>query len=110
MRVLTLLVGAVVFAAMLIMDPVALGRLGYACATGGCGVRPRWLVAGVAVLVVAWAVRAGLRHWRRPPPPVGRGKPARAKPARPKRGQGRPQAKPAANPRRTTRRKPRPVG
>ena len=71
MRVLLLLTGMVVFAAMLIIDPVALVHLGYACATGGCGVRPVWLAAGAGAVAALWAVLA-LRRPRPVARPAGR--------------------------------------
>jgi hypothetical protein len=53
MRLLFILAVVVVFAAMLIFDTAALVRLTVICATGGCGVRPVWIVVVVGGLVLA---------------------------------------------------------
>jgi hypothetical protein len=85
MRLWLALIGALVLVTLLIIDPVALARLGYACVTGGCGVRPSRLAAIAAVAVlVALVVR-----WRT----------TRAAPAR-RRASAKPRARAARKPRR----------
>lgn len=64
MRLWIIALAGLVFAGLLIVDPVALAELGYACATGSCGVRPRWLGLGLAFLVIGGVVRH-LVHLRR---------------------------------------------
>jgi hypothetical protein len=99
MRVWMALLAGVVFSALLILDPTALAQLGYACATGQCGIQPRDLALGASAVVALWAVVYSLGAWRRS---VRRKKIARAKPvATPK----RPRAKAATTPPRP--RKPR---
>ena len=66
MRSLKLFIVASVFAAMLIIDPVALARLGGACAYGQCGVRPIWL-AGVLAVLMAMLAAWRWRRTRAPP-------------------------------------------
>jgi hypothetical protein len=66
MRWLVFILATLVFAALLIIDPVALAQLGYSCATGHCGVRPRTLAIAAAAIV---AVIVVLRLSRRRPPP-----------------------------------------
>ena len=68
MRSLKLFIAASVFAAMLIIDPVALARLGGACAYGQCGVRPIWLAGVLAVLVAMLAAWRWRWRWTRAPP------------------------------------------
>ncbi len=98
---LTPFIGAAVFAAMLIMDPVALGRLGYRCATGGCGVRPVWLAAAAGgVIALVWLLRVVRRP--RAAPPAGRTKPSGAR-----RPRGAKRAAAAAKPRPAATRRPR---
>ncbi len=98
MRLVIRLIGVVVFLAMLLIDPVALGRLGYACATGGCGVRPGRLAAGAAGLVaLVWLWRAARR---RAAAPAASARARKAAPARARRAApavaARPRATPAA--------------
>ena len=66
MRWLVFILAGLVFAALLIIDPVALAQLGYACATGHCGVRPQTLAIAVAAIVAVIVVLRLARH--RPPP------------------------------------------
>jgi len=65
-RWLVFILAGLVFAALLIIDPVALAQLGYSCATGHCGVRSRTLAIAAAAIV---AVIVVLRLARRRPPP-----------------------------------------
>ena len=89
MRLWMALLAGVVFSALLILDPAALAQLGYACATGQCGIQPRDLALGASAVVALWAVVFGLSAWRRS---VRRKRQARAKPAAPAKRQ---RAKPA---------------
>lgn len=80
MRILGLIVAVLVFGAMLIIDPVALVRLGIYCATGHCGVRPHSLAIAAAILVLSWVVVALILRLRRkpaPPPPPPKPAPRR---------------------------------
>ena len=90
MRLWMALLAGLVFAALLILDPTALAQLGYACATGQCGIQPRDLAFGASAVVALWAVVYGLSAWRRS---VRRKKIARARPAATTK---RPGTKPAA--------------
>jgi len=65
-------------------------QVAYICGTGGCGVRPIWLAAGLGIPLGAWIVvtlarRMTHRRWTRKRPPGGgkrkSGAPAKAKPA-----------------------------
>jgi hypothetical protein len=76
MRVWIAVLAGVVFSALLILDPTALAQLGYACATGQCGIQPKDLALGASAVVVLWAVIYGFGAWRRS---VRRKKMARAK-------------------------------
>ena len=87
MRLWIALLAGLVFAALLILDPTALAQLGYACATGQCGIQPRDLAFGASAIVALWAVVFSLSAWRRS---VRRKKLARAKPAPPKRQRSKP--------------------
>ena len=66
MRWIVFVLAALVFAGLLIVDPVALAQLGYSCATGHCGVRPQTLAIAAAAI---FAVIVVLRLARRRPPP-----------------------------------------
>lgn len=99
MRLWIALLAGLVFAALLILDPQALAHLGYACATGQCGIEPRDLALGASSVVALWAVVYAFGMWRRS---VRRKKMARAKAATALPTK-RPRAKPAA----TSPRKPR---
>jgi len=98
MRVWIALIGVAVFAAMLLIDPVALGRLGYACAAGGCGVRPVWLGGLALAVALVWVLRAV----RRPRAAAGKAKRAGARRAR-----RTPRAAAAAKPRAASAKRPR---
>lgn len=76
MRLWVALLAGLVFSAMLILDPQALAQLGYACATGQCGIQPRDLALGASSIVALWAIVYGFGVWRRS---VRREKTARAK-------------------------------
>jgi len=99
MRWLVFILAALVFASLLIIDPVALAQLGYACATGHCGVRPQTLAIAVAAIVAVIVVLRLAR--RRPPPralpviimpkPIKPARPAAETPAKPR----KPRAAPA---------------
>lgn len=99
MRLWITLLAGLVFAALLILDPQALAQLGYACATGQCGIEPRDLAIGASSIVALWAVIYAFGVWRRS---VRRKKMARTKTAASTQTK-RPRAKPAA----TAPRKPR---
>jgi hypothetical protein len=87
MRILVLILAAIVFVALWLLDPVALAQLGYACALGHCGVRSRTLAAMAVVLVallLAAEIAERLRR-RQPPPPAPKVKrPRAASPPRPR--------------------------
>lgn len=72
MRVGVYLVALLVFGALLIIDPVALARLGYACATGGCGASARHVAIGTGSLVLLLFVGTRLLQFRPFPPPAKR--------------------------------------
>jgi hypothetical protein len=99
LRLWIALLAGFIFAALLILDPQALAQLGYACATGQCGIQPRDLALGASSVVALWAVIYGFGLWRRS---IRRKKMARAKTAAATQTK-RPRAKPAA----TAPRKPR---
>ena len=61
----TLLVGlaaALIFVAGLIVEPAALAQLVYICGSGGCGIRPVWLIAGFSLALGIWTVVALTRR------------------------------------------------
>ncbi len=103
MRLWIALLAGLVFAALLILDPQALAQLGYACATGQCGIEPRDLAIGASSIVALWAVIYGFGIWRRS---VRRKKAARAKAATAAHAK-RARAKPAATAPRKSRAVPR---
>lgn len=88
MRLWLFLLAVLTVLIFMIIDPVALVRLGAICATGGCGVRPRWIWGTVAALVLIWLITriiAGIvARFRRPPPPPPPPKPARRRPSTPR--------------------------
>jgi hypothetical protein len=59
-RSLVVLVVVIVFAALMLFDTTALLRLAASCATGGCGVRPIWIVLALSGIALA----ALLSLWR----------------------------------------------
>jgi membrane protein implicated in regulation of membrane protease activity len=59
-RLLVALIAVLVFGALLILNPVALVELGFACVTGQCGVPAPWLAAAAAVILAIWI----FRRWR----------------------------------------------
>jgi hypothetical protein len=65
MRVWMVVLAGAVFSALLILDPRALAQLGYACATGQCGIQPRDLALGASAVVALWAVIYAFGAWRR---------------------------------------------
>jgi hypothetical protein len=51
-----------------VINPVALVRLGAICAIRGCGVRPRWIWIGALASISIWAEAKAIAYLRRPPP------------------------------------------
>jgi hypothetical protein len=84
------LLAAAVLGVLMVIDPVALIRLGGLCAVGGCGVRPLWLALAVAALLLACAaVRVGQARRdakaRTAPARRKRAAPRKAQPSKPRR-------------------------
>jgi membrane protein implicated in regulation of membrane protease activity len=62
MRIALVLAVVLVFAAGFILDTAGVAQLLYICATGGCGVKPFWLLSAAGVVL---AVCVGLALVRR---------------------------------------------
>jgi hypothetical protein len=104
MRIVLVLAVVLVFAAGFILDTAGVAQLTYACATGGCGVKPFWLLAGLGVGLAVCLVVALVRRLSAKRSP--RRKPA-TKPRRKAAAATKPKG--AAKARRTPRRK-KPAG
>jgi len=94
--------GAIVaaLAVFVLLNPLALARLGYVCATGGCGVRPLWLaVAAVGAGAALWLLRRRAAPAAKAAAPPGARRPKR--PAKPPPATAKPRRTATPRPRRT---------
>lgn len=62
MRIALVLAVVLVFAAAFILDTAGVAQLAYICATGGCGVKPFWLLAALGAVLAICAVVALVRR------------------------------------------------